>query len=130
MSLLLNYGGSIFSKIDQGSIAQINLLFKSSLFKVLDLDYNVGLLLENDLKLSTITFSAVISKQFNNKLGAFFEFYASRKQEAYPLFNVDAGMTYLINDTLQLNYYIGTGFSELSPDVIFGFGISKLFLKN
>ena len=37
---------------------------------------------------------------------------------------------YLINNTIQIDLYAGAGFSDFSPNFIFGFGLSKLFLPN
>lgn len=130
ISVLGHFGGNVFSDIQTGTVADLALLFKSRLFKSFNLDYNIGLLLEDDLKLATFTYSAVASKQVSQRVGTFAEFFGSRTQEQNPLFSFNFGLTYLLTNTLQVDAYGGTGVNKESPNYFFGFGISKLFLPN
>ena len=128
IAILASYGNSIITDNGGGSIADFSLLFNSTVFGDVSFDYNIGILLENELNLRTFTYSFVLAKSLSDKLGGFFELYGSQTQELNPLFNLDMGLTYLISSTFQVDIYAGSGFSDLSPNIMFGFGLSKLFL--
>lgn len=128
IAIMANYGNSIFTDNGAGAVLDMTLLFNSTLFKEFNLDYNLGLILENELSLSIITYSMVLSKQLNQKMSAYFEFYGSDNVDINPTFNIDVGLTYILSDTMQVDLYGGTGFTDLSPNVMFGFGFSKLFM--
>lgn len=128
IAILANYGNSVLTDNGGGSMVDFSLLFNSMVFGDVSFDYNVGVLLENELNLRTYTYSFVLAKALNEKLGGFFELYGSQTEALNALLNVDMGLTYLVSNTFQLDIYAGTGFSELSPNIMFGFGVSKLFL--
>lgn len=128
ISILASYGNSIITDNGGGSVADFALLFNSTVFGDVSFDYNLGILLENELNLRSYTYSFVLAKALNEKLGGFFELYGSQTEDLNALFNIDMGLTYLISNTFQVDIYGGTGFSDLSPNIMFGFGVSKLFL--
>lgn len=130
IALLAHYGGNVFSSIESGAQADVALLFNSPLFKSFNLDYNIGLLLEDDLRSTIITYSAVASRSINYRISAFFELYGSREESMDPLANFNVGLTYLLSNTWQIDAYGGSGLSKESPNYLFGFGIGKLFLPN
>ena len=72
----------------------------------------------------------MISKLFTKRLSAYAEGFGVVSEEAPNQFNYDLGLMYLINNTIQIDLYAGAGFSDFSPNFIFGFGLSKLFLPN
>ena len=128
LAVLANYGNSVFTDFGGGATVDFSILFNTTIFKDVSFDYNVGVSYEDGFNLATLTWTFVLSKSLNDKLSGFFETYGSKTEALDPQFNIDLGFTYLISNTFQVDLYGGTGFSELSPNIMFGFGVSKLFL--
>lgn len=128
IAILANYGNSILTDNGGGSVVDFSLLFNSTVFRDVSFDYNLGIILENEFNIRTFTYAFVLAKMLNEKVGGFFELYGSQTEELNALVNVDMGLIYLVSNTFQLDVYAGTGFSDLSPNIMFGLGISKLFL--
>ncbi|WP_372751452.1 transporter [Labilibaculum sp.] len=77
-----------------------------------DEDYAVGV------------YTAVVGISLSQKLGAFAELYGFLPNEGKNDHRWDAGMTYSVNDDLQLDFSTGIGLSEVSPDFFLSLGLS------
>ena len=95
----------------------------------LDLGVNLGIVSvkTNDEREIVSLASAALGIGVNDKLGAFVELLAEIPQDApwQPLFN--AGFTYLVTPTVQLDLYTGMGLNDYAPDLVLGAGFSFRF---
>jgi len=128
MALLLNYGNTILTQDDFGGFVETSLLFNSVLFKDYSVDYNIGFLMEDNINLDALNYSIVVARALSEKVSVFLESFGFFQEGLPDTISFDLGMAYLISNTFQADVYLGTGFSELSPNLLFGFGLSKLFL--
>jgi hypothetical protein len=69
-------------------------------------------------------YTAVIGMSLSEKLGAFAELYGFLPKEGKNDHRWDAGMTYAVNEDLQLDFSTGIGLSKLSPDFFISLGLS------
>ncbi len=74
-----------------------------------------------------ITYSLAIGHGINDKVGIFIEPYGELEELEEFVFNVDAGITYLINPNFQLDFSLGTGVTHNMNFMSIGF--SWLILK-
>jgi len=128
VSFLFNYGNTVFTSGASDGFIETALLFNSVIFEEFNLDYNLGFLMENNINFNAFNYSVVLSRSVNEKMTAFVETFGFFEEGLPDTISFDAGLMYLISDTFQADLYLGTGFSELSPNLLFGFGLSKLFL--
>ncbi len=69
-------------------------------------------------------YTAVIRMSLSEKLGAFAELYGFLPKEGKNDHRWDAGMTYSVNEDLQLDFATGIGLSKVSPDFFISLGLS------
>ncbi len=129
LSLLANYAPSFFSS-DSEDYLELLFLFHSPVFKRFGFDYNIGWDFNEGFDNPRFKYSFLISKSFSSRISAYVEGFGVVPKDDPNQFNYDLGVMYLISNTLQIDAYGGAGFSDFSPNFIFGFGLSKLFLTN
>lgn len=128
LSLLANYATELFDDTGEEDNVELLLLFHSPVFKRFGFDYNVGWDFSDGLNASNFKYSFLISKSLSSRFSAYLEGFGNIPKGEDGQFNFDGGAMYLLSNTMQIDMYAGTGFSDGSPNFIFGFGISKLFL--
>lgn len=129
MSVLFDLKGPVLAKGDTWG-AETKLLFSTSLFKRFALDYNIGYRIEKTVDNSAIDYSVVLSRMVSQKWKAFAEIFGFFSENNRKEHNFDFGLTYLINTTLQIDAFMGSGISDNSSQLVFGVGLSKLFLPS
>ena len=77
----------------------------------LGLGYNVGYNYFGYGK-GMMTYSIVLGAAFNEKLGAYVEFYGELLDLEDFILNFDSGVTYLVQDNLQLDFSFGLGLNH------------------
>lgn len=129
IGVLANLGGGIFDNIGTGLQTEIRLLLDGSLPGELALSTNVGWAASNEFESNSAVYTVVLSRGLNEKLAVFIEAYGTIPDRGPESHSMDAGLTYLLNSSLQLDVYGGTGLSNGSANLLLGFGLSKRFLK-
>ncbi|MBO6494541.1 MAG: transporter [Roseivirga sp.] len=129
ISLVASIGGDVFEETFNGTVADVRLAFDKSVSDQFSISSNLGLGLSQDLKTSTGLYTLNFGYSATSKLGVFLEVYGAFPEMGDSSHSMDAGFTYLVNSSLQLDIYGGTGFSSNAADLLFGFGLSKRFLK-
>ena len=71
--------------------------------------------------------SAALGIGISDKLGMFLELFAEMPGNDVWQPVLDGGFTFLITDQAQLDFYVGKGLNDYSPDLIIGAGLSVLF---
>lgn len=69
-------------------------------------------------------YALVLGLSYTERLGIFLETYGYFVRNTDLDSRIDAGLTYLIMDNLQLDFSFGFGLSDISPDNFLGFGVS------
>ncbi len=69
-------------------------------------------------------YTAVIGMSLSEKLGAFAELYGFLPKKGQNDHRWDAGLTYAVNEDLQLDFSTGVGLSKVSPDFFISLGLS------
>lgn len=94
------------------------------------LAYNLGARIGDDRSLEYI-YSLAYGYSITEKIGAYAEVYGFFPESDQAGHLWDAGMTYLVNNNLQLDATIGTGFqsSNTNQELLFSFGFSYRILK-
>ncbi|MFY0592499.1 transporter [Roseivirga sp.] len=133
ISFLGQISGPLFSEFELGTDVEFRFNFQHQLTEELSLGYNLGGTVNtngNDNNFVGL-YTAVVGYSITSKLGAFAEFYgflpSGSTQNDHQ---IDFGLSYLIDANFQLDIFGGTGFSEISPETIFGFGFSARIPKN
>lgn len=129
LAILANYAPRFFSDTSEDYL-ELLFLFHSPIFKRFGFDYNIGWDFSDGLSSPRFKYSILISKSMTKRISAYAEVFGLVPKQAPNQFNYDLGLMYLINNTFQIDAYAGAGFSDFSPNFIFGFGLSKLFLPN
>jgi hypothetical protein len=73
---------------------------------------------------ATGIYTAVIGLSLSEKLGVFAELYGFLPKEGKNDHRWDAGLTYAVNEDLQLDFSTGVGLSKVSPDFFISLGLS------
>lgn len=69
-------------------------------------------------------YTAVVGMSLSEKIGAFAELYGFLPKEGKNDHRWDAGLTYSVNEDLQLDFSTGVGLSKVSPDYFISLGLS------
>lgn len=69
-------------------------------------------------------YTAVIGMNLSEKIGAFAELYGFLPSEGKNDHRWDGGLTYAVNEDLQLDFSTGIGLSKVSPDFFISLGLS------
>lgn len=111
-------------------------------FQVQDLNYNFRGLFEYNFDFLTWTnslgvdfvdnnenvfaWTTVLGKSVTDKLGLFFELYGY-EGDGYSAQNIDFGLTYIVNNDLQVDFIYGLNVDSNEDSSILGFGLAYKF---
>lgn len=129
IGIITSFGGGIFEETGNGLQSDIRLAFDGNLSDNLSISSNLGVALSNGFDSASPFYTLVFGHSLDEKLGVFIEAYGAFPEGGNSDHAMDAGFTYLINSSLQLDVYGGTGISSNSANLLLGFGLSKRFLK-
>lgn len=87
------------------------------------LGYNIGAEWGNDSPEATAIYTLAYGYSFTDKLGMYAEVYGDFPEDSSANHYWDAGITYLVNNDLQLDAYVGTSIAE-GQDLLLGLGFS------
>lgn len=130
IGFLAHFGGPIFSSNEAGALADFRFNFEHQLNDKLILGYNLGGRFSNDFNDFTGLYTLVLGYNITPKLYSFVELYGFFPEGGQNDHQIDYGVAYVVSPNFQLDVFAGTGFSDLSPDSIFGFGFSLRIPKN
>jgi hypothetical protein len=122
--LIPNTGHSAFEKDNLG--AEFRLNGDYALNQAMTLSGNIGVswsgVKEEDF--AVWMYTTVISLGLSDKVGAFAELYGFIPGKGKNDHRWDGGLTYAVNDDLQLDFSTGIGLSKVSPDFFISLGLS------
>jgi hypothetical protein len=116
----------------------VELLFSNTLSETFTLDTNLGAVWETSRDdagdkdtLSSFLYAESLTMNLTGKLAAFAEVFAwlPLSAKGTPSTTVDAGLTYLLTDTLQVDISAGRGLSRAADDWFVGMGVAYRFPK-
>ncbi|NNK40153.1 MAG: transporter [Winogradskyella sp.] len=87
------------------------------------LGYNIGAQWGNDSPEATAIYTLAYGYSISEKLGLYAELYGDLPEDSSANHYWDAGITYLVNNDLQLDTYVGTSITE-GQDFLLGLGFS------
>lgn len=107
----------------------VRLAFDHDLADTLGLGWNIGATRESDGAgdhQDFAIYSASLGVDIGDRWGTFYELFGSVALggEAADAHSFDTGLTYMVNDNLQLDIAAGIGISGEAPDTFVGLGIS------
>ena len=119
-----NTGSSVFEADNFG--AEFKLAGDYSLNEAMSLGANVGVFWsgqsEEDYAVGLYAF--VVDLTLTNEFGVFAELYGLLPNEGKNDHRWDGGITYGVNENLQLDFSAGVGLSKVSPDFFISLGLS------
>ena len=117
-----------FDSVNQNTLTK--LIGGNSITDNFGIGYTLGHNYSTSNARDSFNYSIFLSNSFNSKITGFLEFYGDWNYNSYiysNTINFDFGGSYLLNDKMQLDAYIGKG---LNNDLYFGsIGFSYLFIK-
>lgn len=129
IGLITSFGGGVFENTGNGLQSDIRFAFDGNLGQEFSLSSNLGVSMSNGFDFVTPFYTLVIGHSLDEKVGVFVEAYGAFPEGGNSDHSMDAGLTYLVSSSLQLDVYGGTGLSSGSANLLLGFGLSKRFLK-
>ena len=129
VGIITSFGGGVFEETGAGLQSDIRFAIDGNLSENLSISSNLGVALSNGFDSTSPFYTLVLGHSLDDKLGVFIEAYGAFPEVGDSDHAMDAGFTYLLNSSLQLDVYGGTGFSSNSANLLLGFGLSKRFLK-
>lgn len=87
------------------------------------LGYNIGAQWVNDSPEAAAIYTLAYGYSFTDKFGMYAEVYGDFPEDSSANHYWDAGLTYLVNNDLQLDAYVGTSITE-GQDLLLGLGFS------
>ncbi len=115
--VVLPTGADGLSFDEYGTINKLSLSHELNSFT--GLGYNVGYNYFG-YNWGMFTYSMALGAAFNEKLGAYLEFYGSASDATGFLINFDSGLTYLLQDNLQLDFSFAFGLNHRMNYFAFG----------
>lgn len=88
------------------------------------LSYNLGAEWDGSKPNAAVLYTLSLGASLAEKMGAFIETYGFMTEKETPDHRIDGGLTYLLNQNLQLDASGGFGITDKSPDYFLGLGIS------
>ncbi len=92
------------------------------------LGYNIGAQWGDDSPEAAAIYTLAYGYSFTDKFGMYAEVYGDLPEDSSANHYWDAGMTYLVNNDLQLDAYVGTSITE-GQDLLLGMGLSYRIRK-
>lgn len=102
----------------------LRFVFAHALSDRLALSYNFGGEWDGERAASTMIYTLSLGITLTDQLGFFIESYGFLPEDDRQDHRMDAGLTYLINNNIQLDLSSGLGLSSTSPDNFISGGIS------
>ncbi len=130
VGLIVATGGGLFEETGNGLQTDIRMAVDANIGNKFSISSNVGFTMTDGAENSTPFYTLVLGQAVNEKLGVFIESYGSFPSQGRSDHAMDAGLTYLLNSSVQVDFYGGTGLSNGNFNLLLGFGLSKRFLKN
>lgn len=127
MGIIASFGGGVFEKTGNGLQSDIRFAVDGNLSESIVVSSNLGITLANGFDTATPFYTLNLGRGVNDKLGVFIEAYGAFPEGGSSDHAMDAGVTYLLNSSVQLDLYGGTGLSSNSANLLVGFGFSKRF---
>lgn len=93
------------------------------------LGYNIGAEWGNDSPEAAAIYTIAYGYSFNDAFGMYAELYGDFPEDNSANHYWDAGMTYLVNNDLQLDAYVGTSITD-GQDLLLGLGLSYRIRNN
>ena len=93
------------------------------------LGYNIGAEWGNDSPEAAAIYTIAYGYSFSDAFGMYAELYGDFPEDNSANHYWDAGMTYLVNNDLQLDAYVGTSITE-GQDLLLGLGLSYRIRNN
>ncbi len=130
-SFLAEYVTDIFDEDMEQDLINLRLNFSNTLSEKLTLGYGLGGFVPVKSGPFYLEYSVVGSYAFQPNWGAFLELFGTLRNDWVNTHNVDMGVTYLVNNNLQLDVYTGFDLTNNlgETDFIFGLGFSTRILK-
>ncbi|MGW8121812.1 transporter [Roseivirga echinicomitans] len=130
-SFLAEYVTDVFEDKMKQSLINLRLNFSNTLSEKMTLGYGFGGLVPTKNGPLNFEYSVVGAYAFQPNWGAFLELYGTFRNDWVNSHNVDMGISYLVNNNLQLDAYTGFDLSNNigDTDFLFGFGFSTRILK-
>ena len=129
IGLIVSAGGGIFEETQSGLLTDIRLAVDVPLAESLALSANLGMTHNNGFENRNTFYTLMFAYGLNDQLGVFIESYGGFPTVGQSEHAMDAGLTYLLSSSLQIDVYGGTGLSDSASNLLLGFGLSKRFLK-
>uniref|UniRef100_UPI004047DA34 transporter n=1 Tax=Roseivirga sp. TaxID=1964215 RepID=UPI004047DA34 len=131
ISFLAEFGGEVFSDLGNENIKIFRLNFSNTISSKFSIAYSLGMNFGTDFSNSNTSITLLGAYTLSPKISVFGEYYSTLNPDFFNLHNYDFGVTYLVNNNLQLDVYAGSYFKKQinSTDLIFGFGFSTRIFK-
>lgn len=130
---LIGHVFPIFSASDDYRQETTGVDFRLSLAHTLSenssLGYNIGAEWGNDSPEAAAIYTIAYGYSFTDAFGMYAEIYGDLPEDSSANHYWDAGMTYLVNNDLQLDAYVGTSITE-GQDILLGLGLSYRIKNN
>ncbi|WP_323758409.1 transporter [Roseivirga sp.] len=129
-SFLAEYVTDVFDENGGQDLMNLRLNFSNTLNEKLTLGYGLGGFVPVKNGTFNLEYSVVGSYAFEPEWAAFLELYGTFRS-GFSSHNVDMGLSYLVNNNLQLDVYTGFDLTNNpgDTDFIFGLGFSTRILK-
>ncbi len=128
VAFLAHIGGPILSDLTKGTQADFRFSFQHTLGEKSSIAYNLGGMWPGGFGEFTPLYTLVYNYSFSSKLSSFVELYGFLPSGAKD-HRLDFGLTYLIQNMIQLDAFAGFGISRTSPDFVTGLGLSFMLPK-
>ncbi len=126
----IGFLGAVFTPFSAGSDfrtpntgADFRFSFAHTLSEKSSFSYNLGVQWDGETPEAAYAYTVVYGYAFTDKLGAYAELYGDFPENSSSNHNWDAGLTYLINDSVQLDATVGSGIST-DQNVLLSAGVS------
>ena len=131
ISFLAEFGGEVLSDLGNENMKIFRFNFSNTISSKFSIAYSLGMNFGNEFSNSSTSITLLGSYVVSPKVSVFGEYYGTLNPDFFNLHNYDFGATYLVNNNLQLDVYVGSYFKKQidSTDLIFGFGFSTRIFK-
>lgn len=130
-SFLAEYVTDVFDENMEQDLINLRLNFSNTLSEKLTLGYGIGGFIPTKNGPFNLEYSVVGSYAIQPNWGAFLELFGTLRNDWVNTHNVDMGLSYLVNNNLQLDVYTGFDLTNNhgDTDFLFGLGFSTRILK-
>jgi hypothetical protein len=131
ISFLAEFGGEVFSDLGNENIKVFRFNFSNTISSKFSIAYSLGMNFGDEFRNSLTSITLLGSYVVSPKVSVFGEYYSILNPDFFNTHNYDFGATYLVNNNLQLDIYVGSYFKKqiTNADLIFGFGFSTRIFK-